>query len=49
MPRECGWTLVDREDGEFRRCIVIAANGKLEYVKKAENLEIIRAVQKIVA
>jgi hypothetical protein len=48
LPGSCRrWATVTLENGSIANCVVLATNDSLEEVKRAENLEIIRAVQKV--
>ncbi len=48
LPRSCRrWATVTIEAGPMTNCVVLATNGSLEEMKRAEDLEMIRVVQKV--
>lgn len=49
LPESCRpWATVTLENGSIANCVVLAANDSMEEVKRADNLGVIRAVQKVV-
>jgi hypothetical protein len=42
------WALVNTDAGSVAHCVVVVTNDSPEDMKKAEDLEMIRAVQKVV-
>ena len=50
LPQDCRrWALVNTDAGALAHCVVVATNDSPEDMKRAEDLEMVRTVQKVVS